>query len=146
MTLKIDVEATRSRSAIIAVLVGASIFSFGDVLVKLVSADFVLWQILVLRSIIAIPILVLICIFRQDTISLLPKVKRWTFARSILMISMWLTYYGALIYLPATVAASVYYTMPIFLTLLAAILIRETITPIGWFAVFIGFIGAIITI
>jgi drug/metabolite transporter (DMT)-like permease len=96
-----------------------------------VSADFVLWQILVLRSIIAIPILVLICIFRQDTISLFLNIKGCTFTRSILMISMWITYYGALIYLHTTVEASVYYTMPIFLTLLAAILIRETITSIG---------------
>ncbi len=62
------------------------------------------------------------------------------------MISMWLTYYAALIHLSISVAATVYYTMPIFLTLIAAILIGERVSISSWFAVLLGFLGVLITI
>lgn len=139
-------EINNQSRAILAVLLGAATFSLGDAIVKFVSVNLVLWQILTLRAVLAIPILVIICRIRQRPIPLMPKKKIWTFMRSILMVVMWLTYYGALIYLPVTVAASVYYTMPIFLTLLAALLIGEKVTKIGWSAVFLGFLGVIITI
>ncbi|MBF9052281.1 EamA family transporter [Roseobacter sp. HKCCD9010] len=132
--------------AVAAVLFGAAMFSLGDAIVKYVSISLGLWQMVVLRALIAIPLLTLLCVLGRKTIPLMPDQVFWTAARSILMVAMWLFYYGALINLSVSEAAAIYYTMPIMLTLLAAVLIGERIHRSGWFAVFLGFLGALITI
>jgi drug/metabolite transporter (DMT)-like permease len=136
----------RPGIAIATILFTSLALSFGDALVKFVSADLVVWQIFVLRSVIAIPVLIAICRMRIEPIQLIPIDIGWTVLRSLLMILMWLVYYVSLLNLPISVAASVYYTMPIFVTLLAAIFIGDKVGIYGWFGVGIGFIGVLLII
>lgn len=133
-------------TAIATILFTSLALSFGDALVKFVSTDLVVWQIFVLRSAIALPVLFAICRMRIGPIRLLPINIGWTVLRSSLMIFMWLVYYAALLNLPISVAASVYYTMPIFVTLLAAMFIGDKIGIYGWIGVGIGFIGVLLII
>ena len=146
LTPTLRISENKQAYAIIAVILGAGVFSFGDAVIKFVSLKMVLWQILTLRSAIIIPVLILLCYFGKTIIPIQPKRKGWTLVRSMLMVLMWLTYYGALIYLPVTVAASVYYTMPLFLALFSAALIGEKVSKGGWIAVVLGFLGVLIVI
>jgi drug/metabolite transporter (DMT)-like permease len=57
---------------------------------------------------------------------------------------MWIFYFAALPHIAFDVAAAAYYTPPIFITLLAAIFLREKITISGWLAIVIGFIGTLL--
>jgi drug/metabolite transporter (DMT)-like permease len=59
---------------------------------------------------------------------------------------MWVAYYAALPHIPLSVAASAYYTLPIFITLFAALLNNETIGLKGWVAVFAGFCGVLLIV
>lgn len=116
--------------------------SLGDALIKLISSDFVIWQIFVLRSVIAIPILV---VFLAIGASLKrPAALGWTAVRSLLLVMMWVAYYAALPHLQLSVAAAAYYTLPIFITLFSAALIGERIRWTGWIAVFVGFMGVLL--
>ena len=68
----------------------------------------------------------------------------WTVVRSFLLVAMWVSYYLSLPDLSLSVAAAVYYTLPIFITLFSAAITGETIGRNGWLAVFIGFAGVLL--
>ncbi len=49
-------EGTNLRLAVFAIVFGVFVASLSDAFIKFVSADFQLWQIFVLRSVITIPV------------------------------------------------------------------------------------------
>ncbi|MBT4890083.1 MAG: DMT family transporter [Rhodospirillales bacterium] len=130
--------------AIAAIIFTVFALSLGDAIIKQVSADFPLWQIFVIRSIIAIPILFVIIKARFQSVSLMPRDLKWTALRSIMLTFMWVAYYLALPHVVLSVAAAVFYTLPLFITLFAAFFINERVGVRGWIAVFLGFIGIIL--
>ncbi len=118
--------------------------SFGDAVIKLLSSNLVLWQIFVLRSCLAVPLLVLIHRMRFNSVALLPKAPGWTAVRSLMLAMMWVFYYASLPHLQLSIAAAAYYTLPLFITLFSALLVGETVGRAGWFAVVLGFVGVIL--
>ena len=73
-----------------------------------------------------------------------PAAMLWTAGRSLLLVAMWVSYYVALPHLSLSIAAAAYYTLPIFITLFAALFIGEKINYYGWTAVALGFIGGLL--
>jgi len=129
----------------VAVILGTNLaLSLGDAAIKQISADFVLWQIFVVRSVIAIPLLIAVMRLRSRVASFAPRRLGWVALRSLMLILMWVTYYSALPHLPFGIAAAVYYTLPIFITLFAALFIGDRIGPLGWCGVFLGFAGVLL--
>ncbi|MFM9842881.1 MAG: DMT family transporter [Dongiaceae bacterium] len=118
--------------------------SLGDAAIKALSADFVLWQIFVLRSVIAIPVLLAIFRLGFRGTPLLPRQLGWVALRSLMLTMMWVAYWAALPHLALGIAAAVYYTLPIFITLLAALFLGDRVGPLGWGAVFLGFAGVLL--
>jgi len=118
--------------------------SLGDALIKLTSDNFVIWQIFVIRSIIAIPcLLIFMAIWARDSFKI-PIALGWTMLRSLLLVLMWISYYISLPHLALSIAATAYYTLPIFITLFSAVFIGESISRRGWIAVVIGFSGILL--
>jgi len=115
--------------------------SLGDALIKLTSGNFVIWQIFVVRSLIAIPCLLLIMSTAAKKSLQWPIAPGWTLLRSLLLMLMWVCYYLSLPHLTLSVAAASYYTLPIFITLISAVVVGDNISVKGWLAVFVGFAG-----
>ena len=132
------------RVAIGAILLTVFALSLGDALIKALSASFQLWQLFLIRSAIALPPLLLLAKLCRPGISLRPKRLGWTALRSLMLAVMWVAYYAALPRVDLAVAAAVYYTLPLFMTLLAALLIGERAGLRGWLAVGLGFIGVLL--
>lgn len=130
--------------AVFAIVLAVFALSLGDALIKRISVDFTLWQIFVVRSMIAAPVLVLFIGYHAGWDQLVPRTLGWTTFRSLLLTLMWLTYYAALPHLTLSVAAAAYYTLPIFITLLAAVFLGEAIGTRGWIAVLVGFAGVLV--
>jgi len=59
---------------------------------------------------------------------------------------MWVAYYTALPHIDFSVAAAVYYTLPLFITLFAGLFIGERVGLRGWVAVIVGFVGVLLII
>lgn len=55
-----------------------------------------------------------------------------------------MAYYTALPHVALSVAAAVFYTLPLFITLFAALFIGEKVGVQGWIAVFLGFCGVLL--
>ena len=132
------------KIAVSAVLVACFSLSLGDSLIKQQSASFVIWQIFLVRSAIAIPFLIYFVRIRSCEVTIKPVQMGWTLLRSFILVSMWVFYFVALPHIELAVAAAAYYTLPLFIMLLAAILLGETITTRGWIAVVLGFIGTLL--
>jgi drug/metabolite transporter (DMT)-like permease len=123
-------------------IVGAVfLMTLADALVKLVSADFSLWQLYVTRGMIAIPIL--IGIMRWRGMAIWPTAPGWAYLRASLLVLMWIVYYAALPVLSLSVAAVALYTSPLLIALLSARLIGEPVGVRRWIAIAIGFVGVI---
>jgi drug/metabolite transporter (DMT)-like permease len=134
------------RTALGIVVIVATVFamSFTDALVKYVSSDFSLWQIYVVRSLVAVPMLVTILLFARRPAGIRPKAAGWTFLRSMLLVGMYMAIYGAVPLLSLSVIAAALYTGPIFIALLSALLIGEPVGLRRWMAVAIGFCGVVV--
>ena len=132
------------KIAVSAVLVACFSLSLGDSLIKQQSASFVIWQIFLVRSTLAIPFLIYFLRFRGSEVSLKPVQMGWTLIRRLILVSMWVFYFVALPHIELTVASAAYYTLPLFIMLLAAILLGEKITVRGWIAMVLGFAGTLL--
>jgi drug/metabolite transporter (DMT)-like permease len=132
------------RLAVAVILATDFALSLGDAAIKQASTSFVLWQIFAIRSAIAIPILVAIIRLRFRTWPLLPRQPGWVVLRSLMLTLMWVAYYAALPHLALGIAAAAYYTLPIFITLFAALFIGDRVGPRGWIAVVLGFAGVLL--
>ena len=132
------------KLAVIAILAGCFALSLGDALIKQHSASFVIWQIFVMRSLITIPFLIYFVRIYSCAVPIKPIRPGWTLLRSLILVVMWLFYFAALPHIELAVAAAAFYTLPIFITLFAAIFLGEKITARGWLAVLLGFIGTLL--
>ena len=132
------------RLAVAAVLGSNLALSLSDAAIKLISADFVLWQIFVIRSIIAIPLLIAVIRLRSRSTSLAPRHFGWVALRSLMLTFMWVAYVSALPHLALGVAAITLYTLPIFITIFAALFIGDRIGLMGWGSVLLGFAGVLL--
>lgn len=152
MTQNIEPKSDNIKLAIGAILIAVFSLALGDALIKKSNASFVIWQIFILRSIIAVPFLVFF-LRRQNSAhntslekpsGLMPKHLVWTLVRSSLLVVMWLIYYMALPNVDLSIAAASFYTLPIFITLFAAVFLGERIGMGSWIAVALGFSGVLL--
>lgn len=118
--------------------------SFADALVKYVSSDFTVWQIYVLRSVLAIPLIVAISKLRPRPLEVMPVSVGWAYLRSLLLIMMWIAFYAALSVLSLPVVAASYYSAPLFITLFSALMVREPVGLKRWIGILIAFMGVLV--
>jgi drug/metabolite transporter (DMT)-like permease len=90
--------------------------SLGDALIKMTSGNFVIWQIFVIRSLIAIPVLLLALALAAPGNRRIPRKAGWITLRSLMLVAMWVCYYLTLSNLTLSAAAAAYYTLPIFIS------------------------------
>jgi drug/metabolite transporter (DMT)-like permease len=129
----------------IVVMVGTALtMAFGDALVKRISADFSIWQIYVLRSLVAIPLTVVLLRVRSRSLEIMPQSIGWALLRSALLVAMWVAFYAALPVLSLSTVAAAYYTGPLFITLFSALLTGEPVGVRRWVAIVVGFVGVLV--
>ena len=132
------------RLAVGAIVFTVFALSLGDALIKRISADIPIWQIFVLRSALAVPVLIAVMKVRDRSLPLAPNGIGWTALRSVMLTAMWVAYYAALPHVALSAAAAVYYTLPLFITLFAALFIGDKVGLKGWIAVISGFFGVVL--
>ena len=120
------------------------VMALGDALVKYVSSDFSLWQIYVVRSLVAIPLIIGLLLLTTTPTQMMPRSLGWTAVRCLLLMGMWMAFYAALPFLSLAVVAATYYTAPLFIALLAALLIGDPIGLRRWIAIVLGFTGVMV--
>ncbi len=133
-------------TGIVCLIAGIAIFSLQDLILKWVSGDYPLHQAMVLRSITAIPFLMLF-VSRENGLASL-RTPRWRqlVGRGLVMFVAYTCYYLALASLPIATTVALYFVAPLFITLLSVLFLSETVGPRRWLAVIGGFAGVLIVL
>jgi drug/metabolite transporter (DMT)-like permease len=128
-----------------AILVfGLFLFSIQDIIIKYFSGDYSVLQIVFVRGLIAMALLLLLFRLMRERIALVSKRPFMMLCRGLMGFSSYTCYYLAVAAMPLAEVASITFTMPLFVTAMSALILRENVGIRRWAAVIMGFIGVLI--
>ena len=130
--------------AIFYIIAGMTVFSVQDTLVRILSSEVSILQIMFLRSVVGLSVLFLILKIKKIPIIFSSQYPLLTIIRSILFMFAFLFYYIGLAYLPYAVTTALFFTTPFFITILSKIFLKENIGLIRLLTIIFGFIGVVI--
>jgi len=122
---------------------GVSIFSLQDAIVKGMSGSFPLHEIVFVRSLVALPILVLVTVAETRE---LPRFGRaWLhLLRGLLMFGAFTCYYLSMARLQIAEAVALFFVAPLFVVGLSAPVLGERVQKRSWIAIGVGGLGALL--
>ncbi|MBT5433598.1 MAG: DMT family transporter [Rhodospirillaceae bacterium] len=132
--------------AVAILLVSLSIlcFAFSDALVKWIAHTYDATQIIMIRSLVALPLIAML-LSRAGVWHRLREVQQgWLISRVIFGSMSFVTFIQALKFLPLAETIAVSFAGPLFITALSVPLLKETVGPRRWSAVIVGLIGVVI--
>ena len=95
------------------IAIGMLVLAIGDNYIRFITDKIGLWQFHFMRSLIAIPLLILFS-FNQNYKIIFPKKFKLVFYRTALMVVSMLIYFGCLAFFPIAQVAAGLFTSPIF--------------------------------
>ncbi|MGF1609260.1 MAG: DMT family transporter [Kiloniellales bacterium] len=136
----------QALKGIACLIAGIAVFSLQDLVIKLVSDAYPLHQALTIRSLTALPLLLLLVHFDGGLRHL--SSRRWPalIARATIMFTAYASYYLGLASLPIATCVALYFTAPLFITVLSVLVLGERVGPRRWAAVAIGFAGVLVMV
>ena len=137
----VEPQSGGSLKGIYFQLAGITVFAFQNVIIKWISGDYPVHQIVFVRSAVALGPLLLLARF-QGGLEALRTRKPWShLVRSFMMLATFTSFFLALAVLPLGETVTLFYTGPIFITLLSVRFLSERVAADGWLAVALGFVG-----
>ena len=136
----------RPLHGIAFILVGASVFPVQDVLIKGLSGEYAVLQIVFVRSAVALALFAWL-LWRERDSAAFPIQEPWLHVvRGLLGLVSFTTYYMAIAALPLATVASVAFAAPLFVTTLSALVLGEPVDRRSWSAVVVGFVGVLVVL
>jgi len=126
------------------ILLGMVAISINDMLIKWLSGDYPLHQMVFIRSAIGIFFSLIIVQFEGGWRILKPRRPWLHVLRGLLIVISNMSYFAALAVLPLAEATALFFAAPLFITLLSIPFLREKVGPWRLGAVLIGFIGVVV--
>jgi drug/metabolite transporter (DMT)-like permease len=136
---------SRQTLGMLSVAAGVSVFTIQDVIVKEFSGLYPVHQIVVIRSLVALPLLFVATIAGQGGSLRIHRVGLHVL-RGILLYISYISYFLALAQLPMATSVALYFTVPFFVATLAVPILGERVRGRSWVAIGVGFLGALIII
>lgn len=136
----------RNAAGVAFLIAGVAVFSVQDLILKLLSGAYPLHQAMVLRSLTAIPFLLLLVHLDGGLRSLFTPGTRAMIWRGVVMFVAYTAYYLALAALPMATTVALYFSAPLFITILSVFFLSETVGPRRWIALMAGFAGVLIMV
>ena len=122
-------------------IVGIAIFSVQDLIIKLLSGDYPVHQAMTIRSITATPLLLLLVAYEGGLGAIVARRPGALALRGLIMFCAYTAYYLGLAAMPIATCVALFFTAPLFITILAMPLLGERVGPRRWMAVLVGFAG-----
>ena len=127
------------------IIVACFCFTTQDMAIKLISGNYALHQIILIRSIIAILFILLVFVPIDGGFKyLLTKQLGLHLIRGFGLVISNLCYFTALVTVPLGEAKAIFFVAPLLITALSVFLIREEVGLSSWIVVLVGFFGVII--
>lgn len=131
---------------ILFLIAGVLIFSLQGIIVKTISHKYAVLEIVIVRSLIALPCLLLL--YRYEGGKGWPKTSHYwlEFVRGLLLFIAFTTYYMGLAAIPLGDAAAIRFSAPIFVAFFSVILLGEFVGVHRWSAIIVGFCGVLLIV
>lgn len=123
---------------------GVVVFSLQDAIIKSISGDYPVTMAIVVRCLVALPLLLLMVQIEVGLSRLLSRNAGVLILRGIILLVAYTTYFMSLAALPLAEAIALFFTAPLIITLLSGPLLGERVSLQAWVAVIVGFIGVLI--
>jgi drug/metabolite transporter (DMT)-like permease len=132
------------RAGILFVLGGIALISVQDVVIKWISGDYPVHEIVLIRSPIALLLLVPIIYLEGGLPALRSRQPRLQLLRGGLMFMAYTFFYMAIAALPLAEVVALSFVSPLFVTVLSVLVLGEKVGPRRWLAIAVGFAGVVI--
>lgn len=132
--------------AALTLCLGVFVFALQDWIIKKISGGFPVHQAIIIRCIVALPILLILVRIQGRLGDLISPKLRWLVLRGVILVVSYTTYYLAFPAMPLANVIALWFTTPLFVTALAGPLLGETVGAKRWAAAIIGFIGVLIMV
>ena len=118
-----------------------TLMSLHDLIIKFFSGNYPLHEIIFIRSIVAILLAVLFARIEGGFRLLLTKRIWLHLTRGFLLVIANVSFFLALAAMPLADAVAIFFVAPLFITILATVLLGEQVGPNRWFAIALGLTG-----
>ncbi len=133
----------RTLKGILSLCAGVFVFTAQDTILKSVSGSYPLTEAMALRAVVAWPIIAFM-VWRAEGLSAVKRDAGFLLARAVVLFLAYFAYYLAFPALPLADAVALYFTVPLFVVVLAGPYLGERSNLTVWGAVVIGLIGVVI--
>jgi drug/metabolite transporter (DMT)-like permease len=130
----------------LSLCLGVMIFSGQDWIIKLLSGDYPVHQAIAIRGVVAVPILLIVIAVTANLRDLLSPRAGWLSVRGLVLMVAYTTYYLAFPSMPLANVVALWFTVPLFVTLLAGPFLGERVGLKRWMVTIIGFVGVLIIV
>lgn len=130
--------------AALFVVIAMTMITTNDAIVKHITQVFTVGQIMFLRGAVICIIFATVMYLRRQPVINRNTLHRWNLLRALFELGATLAFLTGLSLLPIAVASTLGFASPIFLALLAAILLKEKVGPGRWAIVLLGFGGVML--
>ena len=128
------------------IVAGVVVFSLQDAIIKGISGRYPVHEIVFIRSLVAIPVLLLLAHLEGGLASLRTGQGSLQLLRAISGFAAYTCFYLAVATLPLADSVTLFYSAPLFVTALSFPLLGERVRPRGWLGVCTGFVGVVIAL
>jgi drug/metabolite transporter (DMT)-like permease len=137
-------RAHQTTLGILFVMAGIAVFSVQDLILKLISGGYPLYEAMLIRGLVSLPILIVFAHFDGGVRTLFSAGLTRMILRGFVMFVAYFSFYIALAGLPLPTTVALYFSAPLFITILSVVLLGERVSPAAWCAVVAGFGGVLI--
>ena len=142
----VQMQDSRPLIGIGFLLLASTVFPLQDVIIKSLSDQYAVHQIVFLRGAFALPLVALIAHFDGGIFPLRLGSFWLQILRATAAFISYLMYYMALAAIGLAETAAITFSTPIFVTILAMIFLGEKIGAFRWFAVALGLAGVVVIV
>ena len=133
MTVPQQAARTSATPSGIVFIVGAwFLFALHDASIKLLVAGLSAWQVLFVRSLVVLPVCLLLNDRGGHVGALAPPVRRRLVLNAVVYALAWIAYYTAARHLQLAELETIYFASPIIATALAVLILQERVPRSRW--------------
>jgi len=134
-------DASNNSKGIILVLIAMATFSVHDAIIKFIFTEAALYEIYFGRTFIAALLSAAYLLLTKQKIILKTSYPILSIVRVVLHFLAFSFYFISLTYMSLAVATALYFSTPLFMSILAKLFLKEDIGIRRWLAILVGFIG-----
>lgn len=136
--------AKRNGVGVALLCAGIFAFSLQDVAIKQLSGQYSVFQIVFVRSLVALPLVLVIWLARSRESSLGTTRPALHAVRVALMFVSYTSYYLALAAMPLAAVVAIAFSTPMIILIASVLVFGDPVGPRRWFAVAVGFAGVLV--